>query len=227
MTFFQVIGVDISKDMTDHCQKNYGRSNLSFQALDSANNKETSSFLQSVPPASLLTCLSTIHWVQDHAKTVQFFNRALGKGGKLVVVAPDELPGNNYMKKTYLEMASDPRFSAMMANVKFSMVHYPYMDPSWMKSSSEFNAKDFSRLLEQHGFRIDLVTLSPVQIWLEKERMLAYLRHCWLPSWPVEPQFRPFLVKAFMERYESNCSGSWLAENYTMMQLFATKIKDV
>ena len=118
--------------------------------------------------------------------------------------------------------------------VPFSMVHFPYENSDlWMKTSSELNGDDVCRLLERHGFRIDDVRRTPVEIWLEREKTSRYIRDVWLCqrfSPNMDPNVKRGLMDAFMARYHdrvnkslSDPSAVGFHEKYIMFRIFASK----
>ena len=116
----EVVGVDLSQEMIQHCQSQHQTSttpSLSFTQLDVTRAE---SFISSnLASFSCLTSFSCLHWVPDQPAAISFFNKVLRPGGKfLFVVAGTQNVETNPQRKVFEDMKAEEKWKDLLKNTK-------------------------------------------------------------------------------------------------------------
>lgn len=78
-----VIGMDVSDKMIEHCKDHYSEKNLSFELGDILNLRFPSGHFD------LVLSLSVIEWLEDYERAVAEVSRVLKQGGQWIVSLPN------------------------------------------------------------------------------------------------------------------------------------------
>ena len=112
----EVVGVDLSQEMIQHCQSHHQTStnpSLSFTQLDVTRAE---SFISSnLASFSCLTSFSCLHWVQDMPAAVRMFNKVLKVGGRFVLVMAT---GGTRWRKVYDQMKTEEKWRELLGKTR-------------------------------------------------------------------------------------------------------------
>lgn len=157
----QVIGIDISKDKIESCQRDHGDvTNLSFVSFDTNDLEyERNAFLEKWrSKVSLITAFTALHQVEDLPTTIHFFSQLLKDGGKFVALIPTQTHFGQHnldasLSKALSEVLTSPKWAQLLAQQQQQQQGQVQDKAAWMRSSKDhIMAGDFQNLLANYGF---------------------------------------------------------------------------
>merc|ERR1719391_1864146 len=128
-----VLGVDISKEMIEHCERNYRETNLYFNRLNVESSDSQAFCAEQDEKFDMVTSFFCLHWVPNQPAAVGAFGRLLKPGGKfLFVIISTQNPQTNGMLVEYNKMKSEPEWADLLKNTAWPYLGTVHRNNSWM-----------------------------------------------------------------------------------------------
>jgi len=205
-----VMGLDISKDMIDHCASNYSAPNLKWRQMD-VESKECQSFCsEQNGKMDLVTSFSCLHWVPNQPAAVQMFNRVLSPGGKFCfVIASTQNSQRNVMKKEFEKMKREDKWSSMLNKTSWPHFKTVHRNNTWMstvdhKGNGPIIERDYIKLMENNGFKVGFSKSQSLNYVFHDDFIRNFFKSTILTSFnELEKNEREMFLNEFVTRLKS------------------------
>ncbi|XP_023331074.1 uncharacterized protein LOC111703382 [Eurytemora carolleeae] len=235
----QVLGVDISQEMIDHCKLLHTTPNLKFQQLDVETRVCQAFAAEQEGQFDLVTSFSCLHWVPNQPAAVSFFNKVLKKGGLFnFVIASTHNPRDNIQRSVYDSMKLNGKWAKLLKNTSWPHFKTTHINNSWMSTvdkqgSGPIIEKDFVKLMESNGFKVQESRSLPLGYVLHKDFIKNYFRSTILTAFPeIQGEERKLFFTDYIRKMKEldmlNTQGSpdYYRSYIDGFQLFGTKVSD-
>ncbi len=180
----RVTGVDSSPEMIAYATRTYTSKqypNLSFALMDARSLDFEQAF-------DLCFSNATLHWVDNHLAVLNGANRSLRHGGRLIISCGGE--GNAV---DVLQI-----FSQLTCCEPWQDYFDGFRNPYFF-----YGTQDYSRWLEQAGFKVERLELVPKDMThCGKEGLAGWIRTTWMPFTQCVPESkRDAFITHFVETY--------------------------
>ncbi|KAF5305575.1 hypothetical protein FQA39_LY01666 [Lamprigera yunnana] len=200
----KAIGIDISNEMVDFANANYGNSILSFEVLDIRHNV----------PSKYLNCFDyvfsfwTLHWIKDQRKLfTNIFEMMKSRGTMFVTyIAYTEL------HNIYKEVWNTEKYSLYITDTDKGQSPF---------QNCENRKEELERILNAVGFQVEMCKIENILLAVEKNTIKDLL----LSINPVYEQIPKELQKEFLEDHlkRIDASDSEYKINYELFVVCAKK----
>jgi trans-aconitate methyltransferase len=205
----RVTGVDSSPEMIAYATRTYPSKqypNLSFACVDARSLDFDQEF-------DLCFSNAALHWVDNHQAFLNGANRALRRGGRLVISCGGQGDAADVLK-VFSQLTSCEAWQSY-----FDGFYNPYFF---------YGDQDYSLWLEKAGFSVERLELVPKDMTHPgKEGLAGWIRTAWLPFTQSIPEskrdnFITHFVETYLERIPLDQNG---LAHVRMVQLEVSALK--
>jgi len=231
-----VLGVDISKEMIEHCEQNHSETNLYFNRLDVETSESQAFCAEQDERFDMVTSFSCLHWVPNQPAAVGAFGRLLRPGGKfLFVIASGPNPQNNGMLVEYNKMKSEPEWANLLKDTTYPYFGTVHRNNSWMTTVDKNGIgpiveSDYVKLMENSGFKVAGSKSLALNYVFQRDFTRNFFKSKILTGFPqVQGEGRKAFFDEYVRRLKTNykyppADGEDFTSYVDGIQLFGEKL---